>query len=48
MAKNEKSSAKVAGIASKALRSPGSLTKSEIKSLGGSVLTQATDKPKKK
>ncbi len=48
MANNEKSSPKTAKIASKALRDPGSLTKTEIKSLGGAVLTQAPDKPKKK
>lgn len=48
MAKIEKSSGKVASIASKGLKSPGSLTKKEIKSLSGSVLTQAPDKPKRK
>lgn len=48
MAKNEKSSSKVASIASKALKNPGSLTKTEIKSMAGSVLTQSPDKSKKK
>lgn len=48
MSKNEKSSTRVAKIASKGLRDPGSLTKAQIKSLSGSVLTQTPDKPKKK
>ena len=48
MAGNEKSSSKVATIASKALKNPGSLTKTEIKSMAGSVLTQSPDKLKKK
>ncbi|MDG5489355.1 hypothetical protein NYR55_12085 [Sphingomonas sp. BGYR3] len=48
MAANEKSSARTAKIASKALRDPGSLSKTEIKSLGGAVLTQAPDKLKKR
>lgn len=46
MAKDEESSARLASIAAKALRDPGSLTKSEIQALGGSVLTQAPDNPK--
>ncbi len=51
MAKNEKTSARVGKIASKAMRNPGSLTKGEIKSLGASSLTQRPDRkspPKKK
>lgn len=48
MARNEKSGSKVGSIASKALKDPGSLTKKEIKSLAGSVLTQRPDKPKKR
>ena len=46
MARNEKSSAKVSKIASKALRGE-KVTKKEIKSLAGSVLTQRPDKKKK-
>ena len=46
MAKNEKTSQKVASIASKGLQKPGSLTKKEIKTISGSVLTQAPDKKK--
>lgn len=48
MAANEKTSAAVAKIASKALKSPGSLTSAEIKKLAASALTQAADKPAKK
>ena len=48
MAKNEKTSSKIAKLASKALKDPGSLTKSQIKSLAGSALTQAPDSKKKK
>lgn len=48
MAANEKTSAAVAKIASKALKSPGSLTSTEIKKLAASALTQAADKPAKK
>ena len=44
MAKNEKTSKKVGSIASKALKKPGSLTKKEIQTLAGSVLTQRPDK----
>ena len=47
MAQNEKTSPKVAKIASKGLRT-GKLTPSEIKSLSGAALTQAPDKYKKK
>jgi hypothetical protein len=49
MAKDEKTSAKVAKIASKALRTPDKVSKKEIQSLGGAALTQAPDKkPAKK
>ena len=48
MPKNEKTSKRVAEIASKALRAPSTLTNAEIKILGGSALTQAPDKPKRK
>jgi hypothetical protein len=50
MAKNEKTSSKVASIASKGLKEPGSLTKKEIKTISASALTQKADKgpPKKK
>ncbi len=47
MAANEKTSAAVAKIASKALKSPSSLTPTEIKKLAASALTQAADKPTK-
>jgi hypothetical protein len=46
MAKNEKTSKKVASKASKVLKDPKS-TKAE-KSVAGSALTQAADKKKKK
>jgi hypothetical protein len=44
MAKNEKTSSRVATIASKALQSPGSVTKSQIKTIAASALTQSADK----
>ncbi len=47
MANNEKSGKTPASIASKALQDPGSVTKSEIKTLAASVLTQSPDKTKK-
>jgi hypothetical protein len=47
MAKDEKTSAKVASLASKGLRT-GKLTPKEIKSVSAAALTQAPDKPKKK
>ena len=47
MAANEKTSKKVASIAAKGLKDPSSLTKTEIKTLSASALTQAPDKPKK-
>ena len=50
VARNEKTSDKVAKIASKGLKNPASLTKKEIRSIAGSVLTQSPDqrKPRKK
>ena len=48
MSKNEKTSTKVASIAAKGLKDPGSLTKAQIKTISGSVLTQAPDRPKSK
>jgi hypothetical protein len=49
MAKNEKTSSKVASVASKGLKDPGSLTKKQIKSVSAAALTQAPDKkPAKK
>jgi hypothetical protein len=47
MGKNEKTSGGIASIASKGLKHPEALTKTEIKRLSGSVLTQAPDKGKK-
>jgi hypothetical protein len=48
MAKNEKTGAQLGKIASKALRSPSSLTNSEIRKLGGTALTQRPDNSKGK
>lgn len=48
MAANEKTSAAVAKIASKALKDPASITKAEIKKLAASALTQVADVPAKK
>ncbi len=48
MAANEKTSQAVAKIAAKGLKSPGTLTTTEIKQLAASALTQVADKPKKK
>ncbi|WP_176392493.1 hypothetical protein VVT58_15195 [Sphingobium sp. SJ10-10] len=48
MAKDEKTSSKVASIAAKGLKDPKSLSPKEIKSIAGAALTQAPDKPKKK
>ena len=47
LAKNEKSSGKMASLASKAMQKPSTLTNKQIKSLGASVLTQAPDKGRK-
>ena len=41
MANNEKSSAKMGTVASKAMMKPDSLTNAQIRSLGASVLTSA-------
>lgn len=46
MAKNERTGKSVASIASKALKSPGSVTKPEIKRIAASALTQAPNKKK--
>ena len=43
MSKNEKNGSRVASIAAKGLQKPSSLTKSEIRTIAGSVLTQAPD-----
>ena len=43
MAENEKTSARVAQIASKALQNPKSATPDEIQTLAASVLTQSPD-----
>ena len=43
MAENEKTSARVAQIASKALQNPKSVTQEEIQALAASVLTQSPD-----
>jgi hypothetical protein len=42
--KSEKTSPKVASIASKALKQPEAVTKKEIQALAGTALTQAVDK----
>ena len=46
MAGNEKTSDKVAEIAAKGLKQPGDLTNAQIRTLAGSVLTQAPDAKK--
>lgn len=46
MAKQERTSQKVASIASKGLQKPGSLTNKQIKTLAASALTQAPNKSK--
>ncbi len=43
MAGNEKTSARVAKIASKALQNPSSVTQDEIQTLAASALTQSPD-----
>ena len=43
MAENEKTSARVAQIASKAMQNPKSITPDEIQTLAASVLTQSPD-----
>jgi hypothetical protein len=46
MAKTEKTSAKVASIASKGMKTPKSVTPKQTKSVSASALTQAPDKKK--
>ena len=46
MAKDEKTSKRIATIAAKGLKTPEKLTKAEIKALAASALTQAHDKKK--
>lgn len=46
MAQNEKTSARVSSIASRALQNPQSVNADEIKELAASVLTQAADHQK--
>jgi len=48
LAKNEKTSSKVASLASKALQKPSSITPKQVKTLAASVLTQAPDKGKER
>lgn len=48
MAKNEKTGKSIGTIASKAMRNPGSVTKTEIQKLGASAMTQRPDRPKGK
>ena len=48
MAKIERSGDSAGKIASKALKDPGALSHTEIKTLAASVLTQRPDKPKAK
>lgn len=48
MAKNEKTTSRVSKIASKGLKSPGSLTNKEIKSIAATALTQTADRSKKR
>jgi hypothetical protein len=43
MASNERTSARVAQIASKALQNPSSITSDEIQTLAASALTQSPD-----
>jgi len=47
MAKNEKTSSKVATLASKVLSGETKPTPSQARTLAASVLTQAADKPKR-
>jgi len=44
MPKDEKTSPRVATIASKALRTPEKVTKKEIRTLGGAALTEAPNR----
>jgi hypothetical protein len=43
MADNERTSARVAQIAAKALQNPGSITQDDIQTLAASALTQSPD-----
>lgn len=44
MARNEKTSKRIAAIAARGIRAPSTLTCAEIRSLCASVLTQASDR----
>lgn len=48
MATNEKTSSKVASLASQALLNPKSVTPKQVQTLAASVLTQAPDRTKAK
>ncbi len=48
MAKNEKTSRTIAGIAAQGLKDPGSLSLRDIARLAGSALTQAPDRRRRK
>ena len=48
MARNEKTSERIAKLAAKALKHPESLTEHEIQEIAGSALTQRPDHKKKK
>jgi hypothetical protein len=48
MAKNEKTSKKMGTLASEALRGKKKLSKKQIQSLGGGLLTHRPDKKKKR
>ena len=48
MARNEKTSSRIAKIAAKGLKHPESLTEMEIREIAGSALTQVPDHKKKK
>jgi len=48
MVKNEKTSKKMGTLASDALRGQKKLTKKQVQSLGGSLITQRPDKNKKR
>mgnify|MGYP000915326769 CR=1 FL=1 len=43
--RNEKTSAKIAALAARALSNPDSVTPEEVRSLAASALTQAADRP---
>lgn len=48
MAKNEKTSSKVASVAARLLRNPKSATQKDIRVVAATALTQAADKKKNK